>query len=105
MITEDSAKLLAFIYTKSITNSKEIIEYSGWDLERVRKAVKYLEGKYLIEETNTRIDGNIYSIKCSPEGIDEIELNKDPKNPEFVKIYNFTINLNIDSIFKGSLIG
>jgi len=105
MITEDSAQLLVFIYTKSITNSKEITEYSNWDLERVRKAVKYLEEKYLIEETNTRVDGNIYSIKCSYLGIDEIELNKDPKNPEVVKIYNFTINLNVDSIFKVSLIG
>ena len=61
-----------YIEKNSGIKDKQFMEITGWDMDRLRRAMVYLHEKrfiYLIQN----IDGGFFVIKPYPDGIDIVE--------------------------------
>lgn len=95
MITEDSFKLLYYIYKNKGVNSKKLSEISEWEHSYVKELLDFLIDEGEIKEPIKVLSGEKLNIQITSSGIKKIE-GVEEKAPEVITQFN----INIDSIFK-----
>lgn len=106
-IQKDAGELLLFVYEKKtkgeeIPNISEIYKNTKWGRDKIINALQYLEGRGLIDGKTVKTIGStkpkfVMINDITPFGIDIIENEK-----EFIKTFNFKINLGIFSYSWGA---
>ena len=94
-IQKDAEEILVYFYKEYIKTSQlpnmrqEFIKNSGWDVQRIKRAIAYLDGKGFIE-AKQMADGNYLILSIEPDGIDVIE-----NESKFERQFNHKINLGL----------
>lgn len=101
-ITDDSVKLLAFIYDKYTEDSDQISTDDvknefNWDSSRINRAIDYLDDMNLIKIVKSlgNSDGvyNFTITRLTPKGVKTIENEKEFKN-------KFGVEIGVPGIIK-----
>jgi hypothetical protein len=95
-IQKDAGELMVFAHQRYIEDdtrpveSEELIKETGWDIQRLRRAVTYLADMGLIELDLTFTGFAV--LKPYPPGIDIVE-----NQNKFKSTFGFTVNLALVS--------
>jgi hypothetical protein len=96
-IQTDAVEILVYIYKKYASSQNffdpildsKLVDETGWEMGRIRRAVDYLDEKGLIN-VERALGGGFFIDKLHPEGIDTIE-NQD----KFKTTFGFELNLGL----------